>query len=146
MSTAVKLLMLSVFPLSALAADDPRVTRLEQEVRTLQREVQTLSRQLDQQRLQSTRPPPPSDGRAPPTAAPAAPDLTWLDAARWRQVRTGMSELEVIALLGRPTSIRKDGTANELRYAMEIGPGAFLGGAVVTRNGAVTEVRSPVLK
>jgi hypothetical protein len=145
MSTAMKMLML-VLPLSALAADDPRVTRLEQEVRTLQREVQSLSRQLEQQHLQSSRPPPPPDGRSPPSAAPAPPDLTWLDAARWRQLRIGMSELEVIALLGRPNSIRKNGATHEMLYAMEIGPAAFLGGAVMTRDGVVTEVRQPVLK
>lgn len=141
----MKIAML-LLPLGALAADDPRVTRLEQEVRTLQREVQTLSRQLDLQRLQSSRPSPPPDGRTPPSAAPTTADLTWLDAARWRQVRAGMTELEVIALLGKPTSIRKAETTNELLYALEIGPTAFLAGAVVTRDGAVTEVRPPVLR
>jgi hypothetical protein len=136
--------ILLLLPTVALAADDPRVTRLEQDVRTLQRELQNLSRQLDQMRLQTTRPT--ADGRLPPAPPPVADTSGWLDAGKWKKVRPGMNELEVITLLGAPTSTRERDGARELLYAMEIGSSAFLGGSVLLRDRKVVEVQSPVLK
>jgi len=57
-----------------------------------------------------------------------------------------MSELEVIELLGAPTSMREEGDARVLLYAMEIGDSGFLGGSVTLRERVVTEVRQPVLQ
>jgi hypothetical protein len=71
---------------------------------------------------------------------------TWVDAAKWRQVRPGMSELQVVALLGPPTSMRAEGDAWVLLYALEIGTTHFLGGSVRLRERAVTEVRAPALQ
>jgi len=136
--------ILLCLPVAALAADDARVLRLEQDVRTLQRDLQNLSRQVDQLRLQSTRPG--SDGRLPPPPPPVTDSSGWLDAAKWKKLRPGMSELEVISLLGVPTSTREHDGARELLYAMEIGSAAFLGGGVVLRDRKVVEVHIPTLK
>ena len=138
------LLILISMPCASWAADEQRLSFLEQEVRNLQRQVQTLSRQLDELR---TRP----DRLASPTVAPRvnapAPDpARWLDASRWKQLRPGMSELEVISSLGPPTSMREEGGDRVLRYAMEIGTSGFLGGSVTLRDRIVTEVRSPTLQ
>ncbi len=143
-----RLLLLLCMPAMALAADDARVTRLEQDVRTLRRELQVLSRQIDELRLQTTRPG--VDGRPPPPAllldTPSSAGAAWLDAAKWKRLRPGMSELEVISTLGPPSSVRElDGT-RELLYAMEIGSSTFLGGSVRLRERAVIEVRIPTLK
>lgn len=142
----LRILLLICMPAIALAADDARVTRLEQDVRTLRTELQNLSRQMDQLRLQTTRPE--MDGRLPPPAS--APDTStvaaWLDAAKWKRLRTGMSELEVISALGPPSSIREQGGTRELLYAMEIGSSAFLGGSVRLRDRVVVEVQVPTLK
>ncbi len=78
------------------------------------------------------------------TAAPASDQ--WIDAARWRQVRPGMNELEVIGLLGPPSSMRTEGEARVLLYALEIGSSGFLGGSVVLHDRAVAEVRPPTLQ
>ena len=137
------LLILLLLPAAALAADDARVMRLEQDVRNLQREVQNLARQLDQVRLQTTRPG--TDVRPPPPP-PVIDASGWLDAAKWKKLRPGMSELEVISTLGPPTSTRERDGARELFYAMEIGSSAFLGGSVVLRDRKVVEVQAPVLK
>jgi hypothetical protein len=133
-----------MLPAAAPATDDARVTRLEQDVRTLQREVQNLSRQIDQLRLQTTRPS--TDGRLPPPPPPVSDTSGWLDAAKWKKLRPGMSELEVIATLGVPTSTRERDGARELLYAMEIGSSAFLGGSVLLRDRKVVEVQVPALK
>ena len=78
---------------------------------------------------------------------PAVPSSTaWLEAARWDRVRPGMSELEVIGILGPPTSMRQEGEARVLLYAMEIGSAGFLGGNVELRDRAVSEVHKPTLK
>jgi hypothetical protein len=57
-----------------------------------------------------------------------------------------MSELEVIGILGPPTSLRQEGDARVLLYAMEIGVTNFLGGSVEFRDQAVSEVHKPTLK
>ncbi len=146
MNLGTRVLLLLCMPAMALAADDARVTRLEQDVRTLRTELQNLSRQIEQLRLQNTRPD--MDGRPPPPTpaldSPTAP--AWLDAAKWQRLRPGMSELEVISALGPPSSIREQNGKRELLYAMEIGSSAFLGGSVRLRNRAVVEVHVPTLK
>ena len=136
--------ILLCLPAVALAADDARVMRLEQDVRTLQRDVQVLSRQIDQLRLQSTRPG--SEGRSAPPPPPITETSGWLDAGKWKKLRPGMSELEVISMLGVPTSTRERDDARELLYAMEIGTSAFLGGSVLLRDRKVVEIRVPTLK
>lgn len=134
---------------SAPAADDAtyRLMKLEQDVRNLERQVQTLTRQLAEQREQLARA---GDRSSPPTrpsVTAAAPSSTaWLEAQRWDRVRTGMSELEVIGVLGPPTSMRQEGDTRVLLYAMEIGSSGFLGGSVECRDRAVTAVNEPVLR
>lgn len=141
--------LLALLGQSVPAADDDtyRLMKLEQDVRNLERQVQTLTRQLDELRQQSSRA---GDRSAPaphPSAASAAGSSgAWLEVARWDRVRVGMSELEVIGLLGPPTSMRQDGDARVLLYAMEIGSSGFLSGSVALRERAVSEVSKPVLK
>jgi hypothetical protein len=134
---------------SALAQDDAtyRLMKLEQDVRNLERQVQTLTRQLDEQRQQLSRS---GDRGLPATHASSAPagasSTAWLEAARWNRVRTGMSELEVIDVLGPPASTRQEGDTRVLLYAMEIGSSGFLGGNVEFRDGAVSAINKPVLR
>jgi cell division septum initiation protein DivIVA len=134
---------------NALAQDDVtyRLMKLEQDVRNLERQVQTLTRQLDELRQQSARA---GERGAPdtrPAAAPAAASSTaWLEAARWDRLRKGMSEMEVIGILGPPSSMRQEGDARVLLYAMEIGAANFLSGSVEFRDQAVSEVHKPALR
>ena len=140
MARAMAILML--LPLAATASDQQRISFLEQEVRNLQRQVQALSRQLDELRMRPESPP----GRiaAPQAVAPASGAARWLDAGRWRQLRRGMNELEVIQLLGPPTSMREEAGARVLLYALEIGAAGFLGGSVILRDRLVSEVQQPI--
>ena len=136
-------MMFFCLPLVALSADDPRVSFLQQEVRNLQRQVLVLTRQVDELR---TRPPRVESGKLMPPPATATDPGAWLDAGKWRKLREGMSELEVIASLGPPTSMREESGARVLLYAMEIGATGFLGGSVVFRDRAVVEIREPTLQ
>ncbi len=135
--------MMWCLPLAALSANDPRVSFLEQEVRNLQRQVLVLTRQVDELR---TRPARVDRGKSSPASAPVTDPGAWLDAAKWQKLREGMSELDVIASLGPPTSMREENGARVLLYAMEIGAAGFLGGSVTFRDRAVVEVRTPTLQ
>lgn len=155
MARMLSITILCCAPLAAIAGDDFRAIQLEQELRYMQQQLQEQSRLISELRMQLSRPPEtppavplPSPGLPverprPPAAAASA---QWLDAARWRQVRTGMSELEVISTLGPPTAMRTEDGARVLLYTMEIGATAFLSGRVTLRDRAVTEVQQPMLR
>ena len=147
-SMARLLLAFLILPLAASAADEGRISFLEQEVRNLQRQVQTLSRQVDELRTQPDRLAPGSfpPVRAAPAAASAASLPRWVDAALWRRLRTGMSEIEVIGTLGPPNSMRDEEGTRVLLYAMEVGSTGFLGGSVKFRQRVVVEVLQPTLQ
>jgi len=134
--------LLTLAPMTAWSSDESRLSFLEQEVRNLQRQVQSLSRQLDELRTRPDRPSPPASVAPVPSAASGQ----WIDAAKWRRVQPGMSELEVVELLGPPTSMREEGGTRMLLYALEIGTTGFLGGSVRLRDRAVVEVRAPSLQ
>jgi hypothetical protein len=142
------LLALIAVPLLGNAQDDAnyRLMKLEQDVRNLERQVQTLTRQIDELKQQSARA---GDrgalGTRSSTAATTS-STAWIEAARWDRVRTGMSELEVINILGPPTSLRQEGDTRVLLYAMEIGSANFLGGSVEFREKAVSAINKPTLK
>lgn len=141
--------LLSFTAVAAVAADDVtyRLMKLEQDVRNLERQVQTLNRQLDELKQQQSRAGDRGPSAARSSSAPAGASSTaWLEATRWDRVRKGMSELEVIDVLGPPSSMREENGARVLLYAMEIGSSGFLGGSVEFRDGAVTAVNKPVLK
>jgi hypothetical protein len=141
-------LLLFSAPLEANAADDLKVSQLEQDVRNLQREVSAQSQQLEELRRQVARTgnpvPVPSTSVPTPTVAPA--NTLWLDASRWKQVKVGMNELEVISLLGPPSSMRATDQERLLLYAMEVGTAGFLAGSVALRDRTVISVKSPVLQ
>ena len=137
--------MLLWAPIAALAADDLKVSQLEADVRDLKRQVQGLSRQIEELRAQLPRAadrPAPASSTTPPAADPGA----WIDATKWKRLRPGMSELDVIGALGPPTSMRIEKGERVLLYALEIGSSGFLGGSVKMRDGLVVEVQTPTLQ
>jgi len=128
--------------------DDLRVRQLENEVNRLQREIEAQSRRIDELERSAR------DGAvAPRMPAASAPredsSPAWLVSTNWDRVRPGMKEIDVIALLGRPTSVRTDATdsnKHSLFYAMELGPNAVLSGNVQLGTSGVTAINKPVLR
>lgn len=141
----IAILMLSVAGLAA-AADDYKVIKLEQDVRRLEQQVRDLSREIADLRRQIGAQPLSTPREQEPTASPSSP--LWLQAKNWQRLRVGMSELEVVAALGPPTSTRlaADGAGRILFYALELDTGSFLGGSVELRDRRVVEINTPVLK
>ena len=140
------LLVFMILPLTASASDEGRFSFLEQEVRNLQRQVQTLTREMNELRTRPERLDVNANAAGAAPAAVSADLPRWVDASRWRRLRAGMSEIEVIGSLGAPTSMREEGGARVLLYAMEIGGSGFLGGSVMLRERAVVEVKTPTLQ
>ena len=134
-------------PCAVIAADDLKVSQLEQDVRDLQRQVLAQSQQIAELRAQLNRP-----ASAPVSSPPRSPQFSagkseaWLDASRWAQIKPGMSELEVINLLGSPTSMREKDGDRVLLYAMEIGASGFLSGSVTLRDRVVLKSQKPELR
>jgi hypothetical protein len=133
-------------PPTAFAQDDLRVRQLENEVQRLQREISAQNMRID--RLEgSSR----TAGVAlPPVSSPRAADASpaWLLGTNWDKLRTGMKELDVIALLGRPTSVHTDADSktHTLFYAMELGPNTFLTGNVRFGDAGVAAINKPTLR
>ena len=144
MRRAILAVMLLWAPFAATSADDLKLSQLDQDVRDLRRQVQEQQRQIDTLRTQLARPAVPAPAK--PVVAPTTDPDTWVDASKWQRIRPGMSELEVIGVLGRPTSMRAQEGRRVLLYAMEIGSSGFLGGSVTFRDSVVVEVQRPVLK
>jgi hypothetical protein len=148
------LLMGAVLALGASSAawsQDPlRVRQLENDVSRLQRELDAQSRRIDELE-RSIR------GASASTLSPAAPDIirqdaesspAWLVTTNWDRIKPGMKDVDVIALLGRPTTVRTDpdGKTHALMYALELGPNAVLAGHVRLKESGVAEVIKPTLR
>jgi hypothetical protein len=131
--------------------DQLRVRQLENEVSRLQRELDAQSRRIDELerdlRGTSTRslsPAPPDAVRREAESSPA-----WLLTTNWDRIKTGMKDVDVIALLGRPTTVRPDpdgGKGHSLMYALELGPNAVLAGNVRLDESGVAEITKPTLR
>lgn len=129
------------------AAEDFRVMKLEQDVRTLEREVQSLQRLVNEMQQRARRTDPTFEIKGDSAATPAEADTTWLKAAAWNRVKPGMSELEVIEILGKPTALRPDANDRKaLLYTLEIGTTSFLTGSVAFDGGKVVEIQKPTLR
>lgn len=148
------LLVCGTLALSAAAPawsqDELRVRQLENEVSRLQRELDAQSRRIDELE-RNTRSAGANLTPAPPGAArrsSAESSPAWLVSTNWDRIRPGMKELDVIALLGRPTSVRTDpdGKTHSLLYALELGPTAVLAGSVRLNASGVSEITKPTLR
>jgi hypothetical protein len=141
---------LALSPTAAVAqAETLKIQQLEQDVRDLRRAVDLQQRRLDELERIAGRAGRPAGAPGARTApAASSRDAPWLQAANWERVRPGLGELEVVSLLGPPTSMRAaaDGRTRTLYYALEIGSSGFLGGHVVVEDRRVVTVELPKLK
>ena len=133
--------------LPCTAADNFKVIEMEQDVIELERRVEELSRQVAQlQQRNAAAATRPEASVGCPAAMADSP--AWLSAANWGRVRPGMSEFEVIDILGPPSSVRgaPESESRALMYALEIGSSAFLSGRVDLKDRRVIEVQVPALR
>ncbi len=140
------------------AAADARVAALEAKVAELARLVAEQGRRLTalEQRLAPTQLAP-AEGDAPQAAdhgspePPEPPELRsseprpWTVAANWAKLHLGMSEEDVVAILGPPDATREIGFSRTLVYRGEVPGAGAVRGTVRLKDGKVSEVAPPDL-
>lgn len=133
-------------PLAAAPIDEFRLSNVEQSIRALQTQLRDQARLIDDLQRQIGGPTRPRITER--SSSADGTNNAWLNAASWKRLRNGMSELEVVSILGPPTQMRvsDDKTTRTLLYALEIGSSGFLGGNVVFSDGSLSAVNTPVLK
>lgn len=128
---------------AALPDDYNRIIHLEQDVRDLERQVSTLQREISELRLRTGDP---RINLGEIASDRLAPSDSWVDATKWQALKIGASEMDVIELLGPPTSMRTQNGSRVLLYAMEIGSSGFLSGSVTLEEREVVAIELPMLK
>jgi hypothetical protein len=127
-------------------SDDLRVLHLENEIRRLQRELDVQARRIDQLERAARNAALPGARTAASERMDSSP--AWLVSTNWDRLRLGMKVTDVVALLGRPTSVRTDanGKVDSLWYAMQLGPAAVLTGNVQLSASGVAKINKPELR
>ena len=131
-------------------AEDLKISQLEQDVRELQRVVQQQNRRIEalESTVRLSRPSRIAPSTETPSVAHEPPvTIQWLQSTRWENVRVGMSETEVLTLVGPPTTARTaDDSTRTLFYTLELEAGGFLSGRILIAAGKVVEVHKPALR
>jgi hypothetical protein len=137
----------------AVADDAARISRLETEIQQLRaqldeqnRRIQRLEAELERragvsQPRSELEPSPRADGRQANTPVPSGPQ-PWHTAPAWERIHPGMSEAEVVAVLGAPTVAESVGVLKSLFYRGLAGR-AELSGHVNLKEGRVVAVSKP---
>jgi hypothetical protein len=147
------LVMLSfAFPARA-QLEDFRTRQLMQDVAELKRVVQRQSQQIEQlqrevEQLSGSKTPGRSTAPEGQKAAEPAASAKWTNLKNWDRIKNGMSEKQVLDILGYPTSSRKEepSPVKILFYTMPMGNTGFLSGNVELENDRVRNVNRPVLR
>jgi len=136
----------------AVADDTARISRLETEIQQLRAQLDEQNRRIQRMEaelgLRGGQPQPPaqrepqaSGGRQSDTPAASGPQ-PWHAAPAWQRIQPGMTEAEVVAVLGRPTAAESVGALKSLFYRGLAGR-AELSGHVNLKDGRVVAVSKP---
>lgn len=113
-----------------VAEQDRRISQLEKAVEAL-RSASAPSREQPE--------------AASETSKPKSSKPLWQDPAAWEKVKDGMSEAQVIGILGKPTSVENDASLRTLVYETKKSLGAgSLSGKVKLLDGRVWLVEVPI--
>ena len=131
------------------AQQDPAaVERLEQDVQLLKSTVIEQGRRIEALERQLLEKPSASASGAASTSTarpPASGGPPWHDQNAWGRVRNGMSEAQVVSILGRPTSVEPIGGGfKTLFYRGEVSGSGSVSGNVKFNDDRVYMVNSPV--
>jgi hypothetical protein len=135
---------------AAVADDSARISRLETEIQQLRALVDEQARRIqrleDEMKRRAAAPAPQPRPRLGDmrTDAPApAVRRPWHGSAPWERVTKGMSEADVVGILGEPTSADAIGTLKTLFYRGAVPGGGQLSGHVNLKEGRVVAVSKP---
>jgi hypothetical protein len=141
-----------VLPTAAIADDAARISRLETEIQQLRAQVDEQGRRIQHLEAELARragplslpaPPKPRAGEMRAEAPAASGPQPWHSAPAWARVKPGLTEAEVVAILGAPTAADSVGALKSLFYRGAAPGGRALSGHVNFRDGVVVAVRQP---
>jgi hypothetical protein len=89
---------------------------------------------------------PPQGGSVPNERPPLSPSLVfgWKTASAWKRVKEGMSESQVVAILGIPTRVERGSTYDTLFYQGEVLGSGSIAGLVRLLDGQVYRISPPI--
>jgi hypothetical protein len=146
------LLMTGVFTgilAPAGAAEDPRFEQVRQDVQLLLRTVREQERKIERLEREVTRLATVARGGKPPPGASQVIEAPgrWVSFSAWEKLKPGMTESEVVQVLGAPTAVRAAAGGKTLLYTLELtGTGYLTGSVVLDAGGRVRDVREPELR
>jgi len=133
---------------------DQRLQEAFAEIALLKRIVAEQDRRISElektKRLQQASVPPTSNTPAgavktQSSGVPPSDGTPWKSGTTWDKVRDGMSQSQVMSILGQPTSIENSvGSFRTLFYRAEVGKSGFVSGNVKLYDDRVYEVNKPV--
>jgi hypothetical protein len=128
--------------IAAAQTRDPRVDELTKEMAQLKQRITDQEARIAEleravKSLQSAAPP----SMPAPIPSPTPP---WHRPASWNQIKTGMSEAEVVSILGPPTSVDSSIDQRTLLYAPDSKSTSTLKGSVTLIDDRVSAMTPPV--
>ena len=136
-----------VITATASAQQPDRVRQLEQDVNLLKRTVSEQAMRIERLEREVRGP---SSGTDAGGAAPSQPRIAisltpWHDRKSWGSVKNGMSEAQVMTILGRPTSAEAVGDSiKTLFYRGEVPGSGSVSGNIKLHDDRVWQVNIPV--
>jgi len=137
----VGLLYFTQAPVLRAQARDPRVDKLTMDTEDLKRTVADQDKRIAElektvKMLQSAATPPPPE----PIPAPTPP---WKAPSSWKLIQAGMSEAQVVGILGPPTSVQSVEDSRTLFYQPDAQSTSTLNGTVTLKDDRVTASSPP---
>lgn len=141
------ILVVTVAPVFAQPSE--RVRQLEQEINFLKNTVADQGRRIELLERQLLGKPSATGSSSSPAAAqfrtPSSVAFPWHDKNAWDRVKHGMSEAQVVSILGPPTSVNVMGSYRTLLYRGDVpGSGSVSGNVMLTGEDRVLYVNTPV--
>ncbi len=139
-SIVCTLCLIGLSPLALPEAPDTRIDKLEKETAQLKATVAEQNRKINElentvKALQAALTPAPK-----PIPAPTPP---WHEPSNWTQIQPGMSEAQVVAILGPPTSVDADTDVRTLVYQTGSSATRPLRGSVTLTDDRLTAAQPP---
>lgn len=140
-------IILVVTAAPVFAQQSERVRQLEQEVNLLKNTVADQGRRIEMlerglrgksSAIES------SASTATQIRTPSSFAYPWHDRNSWGRVKNGMSEAQVVFLLGRPTSVEALGSYRTLFYRGEVAGSGSVSGNIKLNDDRVYQVNTPV--
>ena len=143
---------MAFLPVASSADDSARINRLETEIQQLRTQIDVALRRIQQLEEEIERKngealvgatPPKLPDQAPTPAPLKAGNFPWHSPEPWTRIRPGMTQAEVVAILGEPTQVESMESYKTLFYRGSVAGTGSPNGLVNLRDDKVVAVKKP---